>query len=83
MSRVYDTTLEAKADSELCLERNAKGLGEPGGSKEVDRFAKISLTGRILELISVVTRIEYVEGFKEQSESHVLLESEELRNANV
>jgi len=83
VSRVYDTNLEGKADSELCLERNTQGLREASSSKEVNWLAEIRLARHILELVSVVAGIENVESLKEQSEFHALFEFEELRNANV
>ena len=79
---VFDR-LEAKACSKLSLERNSQRLGEPGRSEEVNRLAEVWRAGHVLELVSVVTSIEDIESFEEETELLMLAPVEELGNTDI
>jgi len=76
-------SLEAEPDAELSLERNSKRFREASSAKEIDWLTEVCFASYVLELVTEISSVENVEGFKEETESVILAPSEELRNANV
>src|SRR5207253_2685688 len=65
-------SLEAEAEAELALERNADGLGEAGRPEEVDRLLEVRAADRAIERVAKVRRVEDVEAFDKERQLHVL-----------
>lgn len=75
--------LEAEANAKLSLERDSEWLRKTSGSKEVDWLTEIRLARHVLELVTKISSIEYIECLEEEAKLVILAPLEELRSAHV
>src|SRR5436305_15256280 len=75
--------LEAGAEAELRLARDAERLGEARRAEEVQGLAEVRRTRHVLELASEVRRVEEVEHLEEETQLLLLGEVEILGDSQV
>src|SRR5437588_11754549 len=75
--------LEAEAEPELSLERDAYRFGESGCAEEIDRLLEVRTSNRSVKRVTEVGCVEQIECLKEEAQVHVLAELEVLCDSQI